>query len=322
MLSTVDRIHVAVGVIINSRQEILLAKRAEHLHQGGLWEFPGGKVEKNETVEEALYRELDEELGIAVVIANPFIKVNHDYPDKSVLLDVWLVEKFTGTPIGNESQPLQWVSVSELKRHAVPPANREIVAALENRYKKLPDELMITGVYDDLDDYIAKLQYALSRDIRWVQLRAHRCSYDEYHVLYGLTDDLCKKYGAQLTVNTSLDFFYQLHATRLHFTTERLLKTESRPVAKSVLFGASCHNLTEIQHAERVDVDYIILGSVFKTSTHPAEEPIGLNQFADWAKKTSIPVFALGGLNPELKAMIKNVGGYGLAAISSYWQKV
>jgi 8-oxo-dGTP diphosphatase len=321
MTSAVNRIHVAVGVIINSRQEILMAKRAEHLHQGGLWEFPGGKVEKNETVQEALYRELHEELGIAVETANPFIKVFHDYPDKSVLLDVWLVEKFTGQPLGNEAQPLQWVPVSDLKYRAVPQANHDIVRALESRYRKLPDELSITGAYENLDDYAVKLQHALNRDVKWVQLRAHSCSYDECRLLYDLTHTFCKQHGAQLTVNTSLDWFHQLGATSLHFTAQRLLKSAHRPVHKSVLFGASCHNPDEILHAENIDADYITLGPVFKTSTHPDQEPIELDTFSGWVKNTHLPVFALGGVSPELKKIIQSAGGYGVAGISNYWQK-
>src|SRR6478752_215306 len=111
--SVIQRVHVAVGVITNNRQEVLIAKRAVHLHQGGFWEFPGGKVEKNETVQQALSRELHEELGINVEVARPFIKITHDYPDKSVLLDVWLVEQFTGQPQSRESQPLLWVAIDE-----------------------------------------------------------------------------------------------------------------------------------------------------------------------------------------------------------------
>ena len=85
-------IHVAVGAIRNGQGEFLLARRPEHLHQGGLWEFPGGKVETGETVEVALRRELQEELAITVGQATPLIKIRHDYGDKRVLLDVWRVE--------------------------------------------------------------------------------------------------------------------------------------------------------------------------------------------------------------------------------------
>jgi len=89
-------IHVVAGVIRNSSQQILLALRPQHLHQGGLWEFPGGKVERGEAVEHALQRELFEELDICVTQARPLIRIHHQYPDKNILLDVWQVESWQG----------------------------------------------------------------------------------------------------------------------------------------------------------------------------------------------------------------------------------
>lgn len=313
------RIHVAVGVIKNNKQEILIAKRAAHLHQGGLWEFPGGKVEQGETVRQALSRELHEELGIVVEEAQPFTTIVHDYPDKSVLLDVWLVEKFSGQARSNESQPLLWIPVTELISYAFPEANRDIVRILKNCYKPLHDTILITGSYGDIGDYTTKLQTALVRGVQWVQLRAHHCNYDEYRALYDISSMLCKEFAAQLTVNTTANWFHQLQAPGLHLTSARLLTSHDRPVSKSILLGASCHNHVEIQQAKKIDVDYITLGPVFRTATHPTQEPIGLDIFSDWVKKTDIPVFALGGAHPEKKDSIKKIGGYGVAGISGYW---
>lgn len=123
-------IHVAVGVILNEQKQILLALRAEHLHQGGLWEFPGGKVEAGESVELALYRELYEELGIRPTESRPLLTLQHDYSDKSVLLDVWWVDQFIGQPTGKEGQTIQWVAPSQFSRYAFPAANTEIVQAI------------------------------------------------------------------------------------------------------------------------------------------------------------------------------------------------
>jgi 8-oxo-dGTP diphosphatase len=121
---------VAVGVIQNAAQEVLIAKRPSHLHQGDLWEFPGGKVEENETVLQALKRELQEEINIEVQTAMPFMQVTHDYGDKQVLLDVWLVTTFLGDPQGMEGQPLCWVSSSTLAHYHFPAANQAIIEKL------------------------------------------------------------------------------------------------------------------------------------------------------------------------------------------------
>ena len=127
------RVHVAVGVISDGADRILIARRAEHLHQGGLWEFPGGKVEANETVEQALRRELFEELAIEVTSQQPLLTIAHDYSDKLVLLDVWWVSAFSGEPQGCEGQPLHWVSVASLHEFEFPAANQPIIAAVQRK---------------------------------------------------------------------------------------------------------------------------------------------------------------------------------------------
>ncbi len=127
-------IRVAVGVICDGAQNILIAKRPAHLHQGGLWEFPGGKIEAGESLSQALVRELREELGIAV---NPqacesLVDIEHDYGDKAVRLEVCWVRDFSGEPEGREGQPLRWVSAEALTDYAFPVANQAIIQALLN----------------------------------------------------------------------------------------------------------------------------------------------------------------------------------------------
>ena len=125
------RVHVAAAVIRGTDGRILIARRADTQHQGGLWEFPGGKVEEGEAVERALARELEEELGIRVEAARPLIQVQHDYPDKQVLLDIWKVTRFLGEPFGKEGQECRWVPLAELHNYHFPDANGPIVARLQ-----------------------------------------------------------------------------------------------------------------------------------------------------------------------------------------------
>lgn len=131
-------IHVAAAVIVDQgdSNKILIAKRPDHVHKGGLWEFPGGKVEQGEHVFEALARELEEELAIFVLQAEPFINVQHDYPEKSVLLDVWKVTEFSGNARGNEGQAIDWVSIDELSEYAFPEANNTIINELQGKLQK------------------------------------------------------------------------------------------------------------------------------------------------------------------------------------------
>lgn len=128
MNGTAKRIHVVAGVIYNaSKQQVLIAKRPEHLHQGGLWEFPGGKVAENESPEQGLKRELNEELAIEVSECSPFLLTEHDYSDKLIVLDVWAVNGFTGQPKSNEGQRICWVDISALNDYQFPAANYAVL---------------------------------------------------------------------------------------------------------------------------------------------------------------------------------------------------
>jgi len=123
-------LHVAVGVIVNSDHHILVAKRPDHVDHGGLWEFPGGKVESDEDVYAALCRELKEEVGLDVVVAKPLLKIEYDYDRYSVLLDTWIVSEFSGEAIGVEGQVVRWVPLKALEKLTMLSANRAIIASL------------------------------------------------------------------------------------------------------------------------------------------------------------------------------------------------
>jgi len=125
-------LNVAVGIVLDHQNKILVALRSSTQEQGELWEFPGGKVEAGESFYQALCRELKEEIGIEVERAVQLINITHNYPTYSVELDVWIVHEFKGTPHGAEGQPLQWVNLEELKQLKLPGANWEIVEALRN----------------------------------------------------------------------------------------------------------------------------------------------------------------------------------------------
>jgi 8-oxo-dGTP diphosphatase len=124
-------VEVAVGVLLSEDKKVLTSWRQVHQHQGGLWEFPGGKREPEETLFEALKREILEEIGVEVVEAKPFVRIDHDYGDKRVSLDVWMVSQFNGEPSGREGQDLRWQAINELEAEQFPAANVAIITALQ-----------------------------------------------------------------------------------------------------------------------------------------------------------------------------------------------
>jgi 8-oxo-dGTP diphosphatase len=312
--SQMKRVHVAVGVIQNDLHQVFIARRSAHVHQGGLWEFPGGKVEKNETVFEALQRELQEEVGITVETAVPLIRITHDYADKSVLLDVWRVTSFQGTARSIQAQPCVWIDVADLPRYDFPQANARIVTAL-----RMPREMLITGLWQSETEFDERLTGALKKGIRLIQLRAHQCSEQELQALALHSRKICQEYGALLIVNTSVDRFRNMDADGLHLTSTELMHCQMRPVPKNILLGASCHSNEEVQQANRIGADYVTLGPVFATTTHPDARPLGLERFAALAAESRALVYALGGMKLELIGNIEEAGGYGIASITAWW---
>ena len=115
-------IEVAAGLVFRNRQ-LLIAQRRAGDHLGGWWEFPGGKRKTNETFEECLRRELKEELGIEIEVLELFDSVNHQYPEKSVVLNFYrcLWRKHEPRTLG--CQAFAWVTVSQLADYSFPPAD-------------------------------------------------------------------------------------------------------------------------------------------------------------------------------------------------------
>ncbi|TZF89512.1 8-oxo-dGTP diphosphatase MutT, partial [Cognatilysobacter lacus] len=150
-------IHVVAGVIRDVRGRILLARRTEGRDLAGLWEFPGGKCEPGETPEQALSRELQEELGIDARVGAPLIRVPQRYPDKQLVLDVRQVETWQGPARGREGQALAWVPPDKLPRYSMPPADRPVVAALLQ-----PPTYAVTPPLDELDPWLKRIDAALA----------------------------------------------------------------------------------------------------------------------------------------------------------------
>lgn len=308
-------VHVAVGVIVRADGAILIAKRPDNTHQGGLWEFPGGKVEREETLFDALKRELQEELAIVVVATEPLIKIRHDYGDKVVLLDVHKVTDFSGQPQGNEGQPIQWVAPESLHEYDFPAANRPIITAIN-----LPQRLLITGDFTELNDFLVRIESALQKGVRMVQLRLKKP--DTLSILVEPVAEICNRYSAKLIINTSPQVFADISESLmlgLHLNSSELLRCDMRPVGDSVLFGASCHTETEIKHAEKIGANYICLSPVLATNSHPDQEGMGWGKFRSLVDNATIPVYALGGMaETDLSIALEN-GAQGIAAISEWW---
>jgi 8-oxo-dGTP diphosphatase len=309
-------LHVAVGVI-EEQGQILITRRAEDLHQGGKWEFPGGKVEPGESVEEALRRELEEELGITTQDVRPLIRIPWHYPDRYVLLDVWHVRQFSGEPHPREGQPMAWVNLSQLEALDFPAANRPIINALQ-----LPDALLITPEPEDRKTFFSHLEGILTRgEVKLIQFRAKTLAAPEYAAWAREVSELAHRYGARVMLNSPRSWDEGLQADGWHLTSAQLTSMKSQAGYTGRLLSASCHNLDEIRQANRVGVDFILLSPVTKTLSHPDTEPLGWSRFEALADQASMPVYALGGMSNKDLSEARHHGAQGIAAIRSLWDR-
>lgn len=309
------RIHVAAAVIRSADNKILIARRADAQHQGGLWEFPGGKVEEGESIQAALQRELAEELGIEVTQARPLIKVSHDYADKHVLLDVWEVSAFTGEPHGAEGQPLAWVSARELPNYDFPEANRPIVAAAS-----LPSQYLITPGELDTPVLLRGIQKVIASGIKLVQLRAPNGYDPQYRDLAVDAVGLCAG-KAQLMLKGPLEWLGDFPSAGWHLTSAQLRKyaSKGRPFPAQRWLAASCHDAEEVALAQQMGADFITLSPVQPTQTHPEAQPLGWEKAGELIVGCNRPVFLLGGVTPADVGRAHEAGAQGVAGVRAFW---
>lgn len=311
-----ERINVAVAVVTDGDGRVLLSRRPGHVHQGGLWEFPGGKIKAGESVYEALQRELQEELGIRVVSARPLITVRHDYPDRKVKLDVWRINDYQGKPTGCEEQLIRWVGCGELTDYDFPEANRPIVTAAG-----LPDRYLITPEpYADENEFLNQLSQSVGRnDIRLVQLRCRKLHGSALQELAKKTLEVCRRQGARLLINGSPDILSAVDADGLHLSSKALSGYSRRPCDPGRLLAASCHNLRELEQAHRINADFVVLSPVLATPDHPDVLPLGWSKFKALTDCSVLPVYALGGMTAGTLSQAWQHGGQGIAAIRAFW---
>lgn len=313
----VKDVHVAVAVIIRDGQ-VLIARRPDHVHQGGLLEFPGGKVERGETVQQALVREIAEEVGLRVSADSlqPVIGIRHDYGDKRVFLDVWQTDVAEGKPEGREGQPIEWRGPEQLSDEEFPAANRPIIRAL-----RLPHRLALSGQIKGPATGLGKLKQALARSVPPLTvLRAPELSENDYRVFARRAVELCNQAGSAVLIHGSPERWQAVPgAAGLHLPWREAQALSERPVPANVWLGVSCHSAEQLRHAERLGADYAVLGAVQPTPSHPDRPALGWPVFAELVAHASLPVFALGGLEPADERQARLHGGQGIAGIRYWW---
>lgn len=311
-------VEVVAGVIRDTRGRILLARRTAGRDLAGLWEFPGGKREPGESPEAALARELHEELGIDAEVGEPLITVPQAYPTKRLRLDVRAITRFRGTARGRENQALAWVPPHRLASYPMPPADRPVVAALQQPAHYLVTPEPCAGEASSDDAWLDGLRRALASGISRVQLRSHTAPRERWQALVAAAVALCREADAEVLLNGDIHLA-RTHGTGLHLRAAQLADLRERPIGPDAPLSASCHRQTELQAAEAIGCDFAVLGSIAATPSHPDGQPIGWPGFAALREHVSLPIYAIGGLGPDDLADARQHGAQGIAAIRALW---
>ena len=304
---------VVAGAVLNTDEErpaVLLAKRHASAHQGGKWEFPGGKMMAGENAAQALVRELEEEIGIRAKTWRRLIRFPYAYPEFKMDFEVFRVETWDGLASGREGQEVRWVPLSELDQWTTPPASRPVIRALQ-----LPSQYAISADPESgAERWRSDLSATLERGARLIQLRAHSLSGPAYEQLAREALEQVHAAGGRLVLNCEPEQAARLGADGVHLTSARLRQLDSRPLPKDFLVGASCHGSRELGQAVRIDADFAVLSPL-----RDAPQALGWEGFASAVADAALPVYALGGMNPGDQEAAIESGGQGIAAIRGLW---
>ena len=315
-MSHLPVIEVAVAVITRSDGSFLLARRPEGKPYAGYWEFPGGKVEPGESSLHALNRELMEELGIHIELAYPWITRVFTYAHATVRLYFYKLVKWHGELHAYENQELFWQSVGEVGVAPMLPANVPVLRALN-----LPPVYIITNAAElGVQVSLMQIESSFQQGSRLVQVREQVMIKDELRAFAHQVVELAHRHGAQVLVNDDVELSREIGVDGVHFSSVQLMGLSSRP--NTNWCGASCHNSEELFHAEQLGMDFVVLGPVLPTLSHPGSAPLGWRKFAALIHDFSLPVYALGGLRLEDLTTAWEHGGHGIAMMRGWAQGV
>jgi 8-oxo-dGTP diphosphatase len=307
-------IHVVAGALFNERGEVLIAQRPAHKLYPGQWEFPGGKIEAGESARDALVRELREELGVEVQATRPLMRLRHRYPEFTVLLDLWQVQRFAGAPRSDEHPALAWVHPDRLYDYPMLAADAPLVTAL-----RLPAHYVFTPGRADAGVLTTGL--AALPEGALLRLRLPQADDHTYAAAAQTLASQCRAQGLQLILDRDPELVTRLGACGWHASAARLAGLARRPLAPEHWFIASCHTREELVQAQALGADAAVIGPVRTTASHPGRAPLTWVGFGALADAASLPVYAIGGLGPAELHAARDAGAQGVAGISAYWQR-
>jgi 8-oxo-dGTP diphosphatase len=309
-------VEVAVAVIEGPGHSVLLAQRPPGKPMAGYWEFPGGKLEPGETVFEALRREIDEELGIEIESADPWVVLPFVYPHAHVRLHFMRVPRFKGEPRSREGQAFRFEPINQWSAEPWLPGALPL-----KRWLQLPDFYAISNAAElGVEPFIERFRDHFDPTLGcWLQLREPLLSEALFEKLFEAVHGIARCKGVTLLVNSRHPEKYWHRADGVHLSAHDL-HVKGRGLARLAI--ASCHDARDLELAAASGCDAAMLGNVGATSSHPGREGLGWTGWRSLTADCALPVFALGGLNADLATLklARAHGAHGVAAQRAFWR--
>ena len=307
-------VDVAVGILIRPDGQLLLASRPDGKPYAGYWEFPGGKLEAGESVAHALKRELHEELGADIGAVFPWIVRVFDYPHALVRLHFCRVFDWRGELHAREQQRFGFFPLDALPTPLLP-ATVPILRGLE-----LPPVYAISAARRlGPRTFLRRLEDALSNGLKCVQLREPELDADDVRRVFTEMRAMTQEARALLLVNSRHSQALWDAADGVHLTSLALMQARARPLHPWV--AASVHDQNELAQAGALGLDFAVLGPVQSTASHAGQVPLGWTEFERLAASTTLPLYALGGLDVSQLAFAMACGAHGVALLSAAWRE-
>jgi len=325
---------VAAGMIVRADGQVLLGQRPPGKSWEGWWELPGGKIEAGETAQQALVRELQEELNITVAHATPWVRYTYEYEKTIAHLHLYRVTAWEGTPTGQENQQLAWVDPRQDLAQTSPilPAT---LAPL--RWIQLPEHYLLTAIGESarLPAFLQGLEQTLRSGGSWLvqfrepawQLRTQQAGQStadqtgwtgQSEVYQAFTQVLacCRRHGARCVINSIHPETWWSDADGVHLRAEDARACLHQGTARpSGLLGVSAHNADELAIARALQADFAVLGHVLDTPSHSETPGMGWEAFGRQVQDAGLPVYALGGQGRDTLHMAQACGAHGVAGM-------
>lgn len=299
----------------NDYDEFLLARRPPGKVYAGWWEFPGGKVEAGETFHDALLRELDEELGIRITAATPWLTREFVYPHATVRIRFFRVTAWDGEIHAHAHDAWAWQRCGgEADVSPILPANGPILKGLA-----LPTCCALSNAEENgIEAELQRLRGAVAAGLRLLQIRDKRLPPAERERFARTVMAIARPAGTLVFVNDDAALAQRLGADGLHLSAATLARAATRPDFAWV--GASCHDAGELAQAAALGCDYALLGPVLPTPTHPDRPGLGWEAAERLIAASPLPVFALGGMSMERESIEEawRRGAHGVALLRGW----